>query len=86
MPETIVSLSQVDLVRCKGLWYHSIRYGFIFGVNRGGFINYDMPSFADFQAVAQDASKIFEAMANAMKTKDVIYSSQQTCHCLTFHA
>jgi len=52
----------IDLVRTKGLWYHSVRYGFLFGVPRGGNINYPMPSFADFQAAADEASGVFEKL------------------------
>mmetsp|Transcript_44819 Transcript_44819/g.112412 ORF Transcript_44819/g.112412 Transcript_44819/m.112412 type:complete len:1579 (+) Transcript_44819:96-4832(+) len=52
----------IDLVRTKGLWYHSVRYGFLFGVSRGGNINYKMPSFADFQKAADEASAVFEKL------------------------
>ena len=30
-----------DLLRCQGVWYHSIRYGFLFGLQRAT-LEYEM--------------------------------------------
>ena len=59
----------IDLVRTAGVWYHSIRYGFLFGPLRSS-LEYEMPSKKELEAVAQVAQKIFEEAAETLKGQE----------------
>ena len=64
MPSTVDSAAVagiLDLLRCQGVWYHSVRYGFLFGPTRST-LDYDMPTKAEFEAAASIAQSKFASL------------------------
>ena len=76
---------QIDLCRTKGLWYHSVRYAFLFGIKRGGDISYKMPSEAEFQEVAKQASDVFQSVVSTEKKLKADLLLFATSKALTMH-
>ena len=65
MPSTVDSAAVagiLDLLRCQGVWYHSVRYGFLFGPTRST-LDYDMPTKAEFEAAASIAQSKFASLS-----------------------
>lgn len=59
----------IDIIRTAGLWYHSVRFGFLFGPRRSS-LEYEMPTKQQFQDAANIAQEIFEEVAQALKGQE----------------
>ena len=66
----------VDLLRCQGVWYKAIKFGFIFGLERPN-LDFRMPSKQEFQAAAKVCEQVFTncvketTKSNAMTVEQV---------------
>ena len=56
----------MDLLRTAGVWYHSIRFGFLFGPRRSS-LQYPMPSKKQFAETSKVAQGVFEEVAETLK-------------------
>ena len=56
----------IDLVRCQGVWYKAVKFGYIFGVRRQT-LDYEVPSKADFQKAAEIFERVFAKLAKVIE-------------------
>ena len=56
----------IDIVRTQGLWFHSVRFGYLFGPKRTT-LEYPMPSLQNFQEAASMAAEVFEEVLKKLK-------------------
>ena len=56
----------IDLVRCQGVWYKAVKFGYIFGVSRQT-LDYKVPAKADFQKAADIFEKTFAKLSKECK-------------------
>jgi hypothetical protein len=68
----------IDLVRCQGVWYKAVKFGFIFGVHRQT-LDYKVPSKAEFQQAADIFEKCFAQMTKDVKASDGARKANVLC-------
>ena len=59
----------MDIMRCQGVWFHSIRFGFLFGPRRSS-LEYNMPTKQQFEDAAKIAQEVFDGVAQTLKGQD----------------